>query len=86
MKLMTKRIINIRVMTSVVIGLIAGILIGYSFSIDGIKTYKIVLLSLGLLLIGVGCITYAILTRKHNLKFEHRKKISFLLICSSIKP
>ena len=49
MKLMTKRIINIRVMTSVVIGLIAGILVGYSFSVDGIKTYEIVLLFFGLL-------------------------------------
>ena len=81
---MTKRIINIRVMTSVVIGLIAGILVGYSFSVDGIKTYKIVLFYSGLLLIGVGCITYAIFTRKNNLKFEHRKKISFLLICSTV--
>ena len=80
---MKKRIINIRVMASIFIGLIAGILICYLFFISNFNNLYLIFTPIIVSVIFVGFIIYAYLTSKKNRLVECRKDVSKYLIIST---
>lgn len=81
---MKKRIINIRVMTSIFIGLMAGILICYLFFMSNFSNSYLIVTPIIVGVIIVGFLIYAYLTRKRNELYECRKDVSKYINISTI--
>lgn len=79
-----KRIVNIRITFVAFVGLMLGILFGFNWYLNRIKTTLAIVMLVGVLMLCVAIIIYAIKTKSYNEKIEYRKNISKILFVSSI--
>ncbi|MBE5757536.1 MAG: ComEC family competence protein [Clostridiales bacterium] len=79
-----KRIVNIRVTTSIFLGLMAGILLCYAFFMDNFSKMYLVLVPLILSLVTVGMLLYVYFTKKVNKNCETRKDVGILTTISVV--
>lgn len=79
-----KRIVNIRVMFSVFVGLIVGILFSHFFLLTNMSKTILITLSVVFIIICIAAIIYGALTHKYNSQTKYRENVSILLILSSI--
>ena len=79
-----KRIVNIRITFVAFVGLMLGILFGFNWYLNRIKTTLAIVMLVGVLMLCVAIIIYAIKTKSYNEKIEYRKNISKILLVSSI--
>ena len=79
-----KRIVNIRILSVIFIGLMFGILFCYNFLLGNLNTLQIVLIICGVLLVSIASWLYGHFTYKKNLLSEYRLKVTRLLKISSV--
>jgi len=79
-----ERVVNIRFLFCIFIGLMLGIIASRLFLLDNINLFVFVLLVLLVVAITTFCIIYAKRTSQYNSQYRSRKICSFLIISSSI--
>jgi len=79
-----ERIVNIRFLFCIFIGLMLGIIFSKLFLLGNINLFVYLSFLLIICSIAVGLVIYAKKTAQENKKFYARKNVSFLLLCSAI--
>jgi hypothetical protein len=78
------RVVNIRFLFCVFIGLMLGIIANYLFLIKKINLFVLILFIILSVIVCCVCWVYAIKTQNFNKQFKARKNVSFLVKCSGL--